>query len=675
MSTPTAQPTTSSTNVNPPATVHTLPPAARPNQGKFSKAESTFLDSYLPAFNEYCQSLREKAAGPRMVKGVKGDKKDWILTHVKPKYIQHFNSNGSDGPNLDSLEEKIIRWFNNHISRNGAAPLPSLTSTIKATKRPRAKNAMVVFEEEKKADIQSLISTEKEKGNPATGLEIYRSSKSKLFSDLGPSERQAYEQKAVDFNQSLQDGPKPEVIFSNQSRLHLDVSDALQSFVGWDWKQHGEVVFFLQGAYRNSEGRLISFTSSIGPKSADVPDFTALVPDFRSGLREKFRSWAGRVLPGKPLVTTNTTTSSSSQTPSIAQGATGSPLLPQVDLDSLELAGARRLLRQFIEASWEFSARDRPSDPVPWNSLREAKLWHELLVDPQPLSHLPSLDPNAMTPRDVYDAIGILADSQNQGKCALEFTLPDNVSNSSEIEEIPDPVPVNGPTAAVFNRMVDETIAREGSLQLESVKFPADNNVATSLISTAIRNVAKAGFLTIRESSSPPPLTFPKHPGDDYSPRELDTPPSVATKSAKVPSASPMIQTSSPASAIPSIPPSPTAPSPMLPSLMSSFSKATIVTDSDHNPPPVVGVNPIDVTPTSKKSVDVGLKGKAKRKRTQNDIGVATAREGDMSNSAGRVAPLPKRARGGVAIPLREQSARLRSSTYKNTVVTIRQRL
>ncbi|KAF9531031.1 hypothetical protein CPB83DRAFT_150087 [Crepidotus variabilis] len=420
-----------------------------------------------------------------------------------------------------------------------------------------------------------------------------------------------------------------------------------------------------------------NFTSSIGPKSADVTDFTTLVPDFQSGLRKKFRSWAGRVLPGKPLLATDTVTSSGSslQTPSLGRSANGSPLLPQVDLDSLELAGARQLLRRFIEASWVFSVRDRPSSPVPWSRLRESQLRRELLVNPQPLSHLTSLDPDAMIARDVYDAIGLLAKYQVEGGCALEFTVADDISDSSEIEEVLDPVPVNGPTAAAFNRMVDETIARECSLKLDSIKFPANDDVATSLITSAIRNVAQAGFLSIRESSSPPPLTFPQ----TFDGGKLGTPPSVASKVDKAPSTSSTVQTASPPPARPpnllSTLPSPTVPASASPLLAAFLPKLATATDPDHNPPPVDDVNLIDVAPTPKKSAHVGLNGKVKRKRTQNDNEAATAGEGDISNNPGRVAPPPKRARGGAVIPLREQSARLRSSTYKNTAVTVRQRL
>jgi hypothetical protein len=34
---------------------------------------------------------------------------------------------------------------------------------------------------------------------------------------------------------------------------------ALWNLIGYDWKQHGDVVFFVQGAYRNNENAVKTF--------------------------------------------------------------------------------------------------------------------------------------------------------------------------------------------------------------------------------------------------------------------------------------------------------------------------------------------------------------------------------------------------------------------------------
>lgn len=71
--------------------------AGRRDQGEFSKEEKKFLDASLPMYlgTFYSSELEDR---PK-----KGDKKDWVLENVYPKFLTNFNSAGPDGPNLDSL--------------------------------------------------------------------------------------------------------------------------------------------------------------------------------------------------------------------------------------------------------------------------------------------------------------------------------------------------------------------------------------------------------------------------------------------------------------------------------------------------------------------------------------------------------------------------------------------
>ena len=68
----------------------------RREQEEFSKEEKKFLDASLPMYLGTFYSLSEDR--PK-----KGDKKDWVLENVYPKFLTKFNSDGPDGPNLDSL--------------------------------------------------------------------------------------------------------------------------------------------------------------------------------------------------------------------------------------------------------------------------------------------------------------------------------------------------------------------------------------------------------------------------------------------------------------------------------------------------------------------------------------------------------------------------------------------
>ena len=80
------------------------PPLERPEQGKFSKDETNFLKTHLPAYETLCHQLAEKATGPKGTGLVKGQKKDWILSKVFPEFVKKFSSDQNGGPQLQSLQ-------------------------------------------------------------------------------------------------------------------------------------------------------------------------------------------------------------------------------------------------------------------------------------------------------------------------------------------------------------------------------------------------------------------------------------------------------------------------------------------------------------------------------------------------------------------------------------------
>jgi hypothetical protein len=91
-----------STSTDDPST--TTPQPERPEQGRFSKEEITFLKTHLPAYEALCHQLGEQGTGPRGTKTVKGRKKDWVLFKVFPAFVTQFSSNQEGGPQLQSLQ-------------------------------------------------------------------------------------------------------------------------------------------------------------------------------------------------------------------------------------------------------------------------------------------------------------------------------------------------------------------------------------------------------------------------------------------------------------------------------------------------------------------------------------------------------------------------------------------
>ena len=83
---------------------------------------------------------------------------------------------------------------------------------------------------------------------------------------------------------------------------------------------------------------------------------------------------------------------------------------------------------------------------VPWDLLDTAVLRSELLVKLETFSHVKTLDPMRMAPREVYDILDLLLKGQTSGLRPLEFSIRDNSNSNailqdddSDISEQPDP--------------------------------------------------------------------------------------------------------------------------------------------------------------------------------------------------------------------------------------------
>jgi len=81
---------------------------------------------------------------------------------------------------------------------------------------------------------------------------------------------------------------------------------------------------------------------------------------------------------------------------------------------------------------------------VPWDLLDKAALREKLLVNSETFSHMKTLDPMRMTPRDVYEVLDLLLKGQTSGVQPLEFSTGDNFDSNAnlqddDISELPDP--------------------------------------------------------------------------------------------------------------------------------------------------------------------------------------------------------------------------------------------
>jgi hypothetical protein len=47
--------------------------------------------------------------------------------------------------------------------------------------------------------------------------------------------------------------------FRQQANISTNASTALLELIGDNWGQHGDIMFFMQGAYRTEEGKVMTF--------------------------------------------------------------------------------------------------------------------------------------------------------------------------------------------------------------------------------------------------------------------------------------------------------------------------------------------------------------------------------------------------------------------------------
>ena len=65
-------------------------------KGEFNKEEKVFLTEFLPVWFSTFYSDDQTSA--------KGDKKEWVIKNVYPKFIDHFFHEGAVRPTMQSLQ-------------------------------------------------------------------------------------------------------------------------------------------------------------------------------------------------------------------------------------------------------------------------------------------------------------------------------------------------------------------------------------------------------------------------------------------------------------------------------------------------------------------------------------------------------------------------------------------
>ncbi|KAG6818326.1 hypothetical protein H0H93_005979 [Arthromyces matolae] len=237
------------------------PSIARHDQKIFTKEEKAFLKDYLEKYADKCARLQSQAKpGVRGTAGIVGAKGEWVLKHVYPEFVKRFNSAGPDGPNLESLKEKLKRWFSNNHKATGEQLHRGMSPS-----KPRASTAIDIFAKENGEVIKQKSTKERELTQQPTqaNLKIHRQVKTTMWNELTEEDQQAYKDKARAEKERLSSTPDPSHNYQRQKTIIKTTSQALRKLCGNGWDGHGAVVYFVQGVYRDQNDKYKSFSVSV----------------------------------------------------------------------------------------------------------------------------------------------------------------------------------------------------------------------------------------------------------------------------------------------------------------------------------------------------------------------------------------------------------------------------
>lgn len=174
---------------------------------------------------------------------------------------------------LTILFQKIKKWFYNHKDN----PKKTVVIEVPVPTRPRATTARDCFADAFNEEIKEKVKVEREMTGALTqeNLVLYRRFRDEMFDAADDETRKKFEEEALTFNSKIHEHPDRSEIYSyglctfsmhNEliiSRSQRDVATntvvSLKKLCGWNWGGHGDVVFFVLGAYRGQDSEISPF--------------------------------------------------------------------------------------------------------------------------------------------------------------------------------------------------------------------------------------------------------------------------------------------------------------------------------------------------------------------------------------------------------------------------------
>ncbi|KAG6818708.1 hypothetical protein H0H93_002607 [Arthromyces matolae] len=496
----------------------------RPLQEAFSKEEIDYLKDWLEPFNKYCSH--------QLAKGSKGD---WVLKNVYHGFIEKFKCARPGGPNLETLKKKMKKWFTNH---GGRGQNDHVRTTTSAASKPRALTAIDLFAKEEKEAIRDKANEDRKTAGSGTKQNLaYHSEAKKVMWDALTDEKRAdFEERAEALNEEYKLPPDPSLVFEyvsylvketlslivilrRQSSLVHTVTQSLQPLCGHGWKGHGEVILFVQGAYRDKNDIIKTFTNTVSSDHR-LGSFSSDYEKYKE-FRNTFKAFAENHLPVSKPIDESAQLRGPTKTFRISFGANGFPIMPRVDTeDEISLSTYRLLCKEYIESVWKYSN----SVPTPWAALAFKDRSSTGLIPDDMIDTFETLDPSTMKLIEVVRLYECIYSGQEKGKLVIQF-FSGNRTEDMDIDEIPDRV-----------LTAEDRLPATAPKPLPMTDFSPHLSTATdfSPITSSSSPKDLSPPILIPSSTSPPPisvisLTSPKDAASPISiPNTLSVPKDVA---------------------------------------------------------------------------------------------------------------------------------------------------
>ncbi|PPR05681.1 hypothetical protein CVT26_009262 [Gymnopilus dilepis] len=415
----------------------------------FTADEETFLEAYIPTWRARYYAGSSTAR--------KGEKKQWVTMEPYPKFIAKFYAEGNLKPHETQLQVKIYRWFLNRTKDGDKIASNRRTNPSAELKKPRATHAFQLFTEENKEDIMKLCQEKTNTTSPMDNLFPFKESSKELWNALSQEAKDDYTRKASEKNELIKKGPSEQDIERNQANIIRNTLAALSNLTGTHWTGHGDVAFFVMGAYRKKDSEIATFWLDSIPcidcklclqllsgSVSNNSDFASTgfqrsLPNFKAEIGEPFKMWAENIISGGkkklPSMQSPTADIATQNSGSLVLGfIEGYPVLPLLDVDKITPQDARALLQSYIAAAWKHGAGKRPESSLPWECLGSLDRCR-ILADPRPFTQFESLDPTSVSTGDTYSILTTILAEQKKGARALQFKFDDELQ-SADVQQV-----------------------------------------------------------------------------------------------------------------------------------------------------------------------------------------------------------------------------------------------